>query len=75
YSGRPGEPLDPAPDADAVLEPFPMASMQHAFWIGRAEEEELGGVASFYSLVTPGGGGFFAPPPRGHPIADPALTS
>lgn len=37
---------DPAPDADSEFEPFPMASMQHAYWIGRAEEQELGGVAA-----------------------------
>ncbi|WP_307828481.1 amino acid adenylation domain-containing protein [Antrihabitans sp. YC2-6] len=27
-------------------EPFPLAQMQHAFWIGRSESHELGGVAA-----------------------------
>jgi mycobactin phenyloxazoline synthetase len=30
-------------DEDA---PFPLATMQHAYWIGRSEEQELGGVAA-----------------------------
>jgi mycobactin phenyloxazoline synthetase len=33
---------------DQALEdaPFPLATMQHAYWIGRADEQELGGVAA-----------------------------
>jgi mycobactin phenyloxazoline synthetase len=26
--------------------PFPLATMQHAYWIGRSDEQELGGVAA-----------------------------
>ena len=38
---RPAEP-------DQALEaaPFPLATMQHAYWIGRSGEQELGGVAA-----------------------------
>lgn len=37
-----------APDeAEATDEaPFPLAGMQHAYWIGRSDEQELGGVAA-----------------------------
>ncbi len=31
------------PQAEA---PFPLATMQHAYWIGRSDEQELGGVAA-----------------------------
>ncbi|MFI2282107.1 amino acid adenylation domain-containing protein [Nocardia beijingensis] len=31
---------------DDEREPFPLATMQHAYWIGRSEEQELGGVAA-----------------------------
>ncbi|GAA3983101.1 amino acid adenylation domain-containing protein [Thermobifida alba] len=34
-----------APDADA---PFPLATMQHAYWIGRQDEQPLGGVAAHF---------------------------
>ncbi|TQM28946.1 non-ribosomal peptide synthetase [Nocardia bhagyanarayanae] len=27
-------------------EPFPLATMQHAYWIGRSDEQDLGGVAA-----------------------------
>ena len=36
---RPTEPVS----EDA---PFPLAAMQHAYWIGRSDEQELGGVAA-----------------------------
>ncbi|OBK18184.1 non-ribosomal peptide synthetase [Mycobacterium asiaticum] len=36
------QPGEPATD-DA---PFPLAPMQHAYWIGRSDEQELGGVAA-----------------------------
>ncbi len=32
---------DPAEDA-----PFPLATMQHAYWVGRSDEQEFGGVAA-----------------------------
>src|ERR1700742_5030225 len=31
---------------EAEKVPFSLATMQHAYWIGRAEEQELGGVAA-----------------------------
>ncbi|MBF6427709.1 amino acid adenylation domain-containing protein [Nocardia cyriacigeorgica] len=44
------EPADPEPAAADPTEPFPLAVMQHAFWIGRAGTHDLGGVAAhFYS--------------------------
>lgn len=41
-AGPPAQPT-PAPEQDA---PFPLAPMQHAYWIGRSDEQELGGVAA-----------------------------
>lgn len=38
----PGIESEPAGDPD---EPFPLAPMQHALWLGRNEEQRLGGVA------------------------------
>src|ERR1700740_1845675 len=35
-------PAEPA----AEEAPFPLATMQHAYWIGRSDEQELGGVAA-----------------------------
>nr|WP_069161975.1 non-ribosomal peptide synthetase [Nocardia altamirensis] len=42
----------PAPDDSA---PFPLATMQHAYWIGRADEQELGGVAAHLYVEFDGG--------------------
>jgi mycobactin phenyloxazoline synthetase len=36
------EPAEPVAESD----PFPLATMQHAYWIGRSDEQELGGVAA-----------------------------
>ncbi|WP_068272672.1 non-ribosomal peptide synthetase [Aldersonia kunmingensis] len=33
-------------DPAAEFEPFPLAPMQHAYWIGRQDSQELGGVAA-----------------------------
>lgn len=46
-----------APDADPVLDdaPFPLAAMQHAYWIGRSDEQELGGVAAHLYVEFEGG--------------------
>ncbi|MFY2858787.1 amino acid adenylation domain-containing protein [Mycobacterium sp. THU-M104] len=48
-SAGPG-PADPAAASSAAETaedaPFPLATMQHAYWIGRADEQELGGVAA-----------------------------
>ncbi|CAM4502356.1 non-ribosomal peptide synthetase [Nocardia ninae] len=32
--------------ADDEFAPFPLATMQHAYWIGRSDEQDLGGVAA-----------------------------
>ena len=39
------EPTEPTEPADEHA-PFPLATMQHAYWIGRTDEQELGGVAA-----------------------------
>ncbi|WP_063044431.1 non-ribosomal peptide synthetase [Nocardia pseudovaccinii] len=39
---EPVENLDPGDE----FAPFPLGSMQHAYWIGRSEEQDLGGVAA-----------------------------
>nr|WP_232021878.1 non-ribosomal peptide synthetase [Mycobacterium basiliense] len=38
----------PVAPAEPVAEeaPFPLAGMQHAYWIGRSDEQQLGGVAA-----------------------------
>ena len=33
-------------DPENEFAPFPLGSMQHAYWIGRSEEQDLGGVAA-----------------------------
>ncbi|MFI7669772.1 amino acid adenylation domain-containing protein [Nocardia sp. NPDC049526] len=33
-------------DPEDEFAPFPLGSMQHAYWIGRSEEQDLGGVAA-----------------------------
>ncbi len=44
------------PDAAAgEEEPFPLAPMQHAYWIGRSHEQELGGVAAHLYVEFEGG--------------------
>ncbi|MCV6985431.1 amino acid adenylation domain-containing protein [Mycobacterium shinjukuense] len=43
----PAQPTVAGPvDAAADQTPFPLATMQHAYWIGRSDEQELGGVAA-----------------------------
>ncbi|OBA79636.1 non-ribosomal peptide synthetase [Mycobacterium sp. 1164966.3] len=44
-------------DREAVAEedPFPLATMQHAYWIGRSDEQELGGVAAHLYVEFDGG--------------------
>jgi mycobactin phenyloxazoline synthetase len=53
----PATPDDPPAEPDQALEaaPFPLASMQHAYWIGRSEEQELGGVAAHLYVEFDGG--------------------
>ncbi|KUL43447.1 non-ribosomal peptide synthetase [Streptomyces regalis] len=36
------------PPADDETSPFDLALMQHAYWVGRGEEHELGGVAAHF---------------------------
>lgn len=43
-------------DASDDAEPFPLAQMQHAFWIGRSESHELGGVAAHLYVEFDGSG-------------------
>lgn len=42
----PAPTAEPVDETVAVDEPFPLAPMQHAYWIGRSDEQELGGVAA-----------------------------
>src|SRR5580693_8545899 len=54
---RPATPDDRAAEPDQALEaaPFPLATMQHAYWIGRSDEQELGGVAAHLYVEFDGG--------------------
>ena len=40
------KPTEPVADPVAEQAPFPLATMQHAYWIGRSDEQELGGVTA-----------------------------
>lgn len=42
-----------APDLEDA--PFPLATMQHAYWIGRSDEQELGGVTAHLYAEFDGG--------------------
>lgn len=48
--GTPEDVEDTTEDA-----PFPLATMQHAYWIGRSEDQELGGVAAHLYVEFDGG--------------------
>lgn len=43
------------PSAAPDDSPFPLATMQHAYWIGRADEQALGGVAAHLYVEFDGG--------------------
>ncbi|MGH3554210.1 MAG: phosphopantetheine-binding protein, partial [Mycobacterium sp.] len=43
------------PDADAAAEAFGLAPMQHALWLGRQDEQQLGGVAGHLYVEFDGG--------------------
>jgi mycobactin phenyloxazoline synthetase len=49
----------PAPHVDASVEesdePFPLAPMQHAMWVGRQDKQRLGGVAGHLYVEFDGG--------------------
>ncbi len=53
----PATPDDLPAEKDRALEsaPFPLATMQHAYWIGRSDEQELGGVAAHLYVEFDGG--------------------
>ncbi|KZS66365.1 Phenyloxazoline synthase MbtB [Mycobacterium pseudokansasii] len=44
----------PVPAAEET--PFPLAPMQHAYWVGRSDEQELGGVAAHLYVEFDGAG-------------------
>lgn len=54
------EAVEDGPVAEGVVAeddtPFPLAAMQHAYWIGRADEQELGGVAPHLYVEFDGSG-------------------
>ena len=43
------------PTADALGEPFPLAPMQHAMWVGRQDNQPFGGVAGHLYVEFDGG--------------------
>ncbi|MDD4865979.1 MAG: amino acid adenylation domain-containing protein [Mycobacterium sp.] len=45
----------PAPPAGAPEEPFPLAPMQHALWVGRQHDQQYGGVAGHLYVEFDGG--------------------
>lgn len=55
---RPAEPADAPADAgrSGEDEPFSLAPMQHAMWVGRQENQQLGGVAGHLYVEFDGGG-------------------
>ncbi|MGW5310376.1 non-ribosomal peptide synthetase [Nocardia thailandica] len=62
------EPAAEDPAGDDELAPFPLAGMQHAYWIGRSGEQELGGVAAH--LYVEFDGGALDPDRLGKAVAD-----
>ncbi|MEB4209522.1 amino acid adenylation domain-containing protein [Mycobacterium sp. 94-17] len=44
-----------APDPAVAAEPFPLAPMQHAMWVGRQDNQQLGGVAGHLYVEFDGG--------------------
>lgn len=55
-AGAQPDPVDePAAAESADSDPFPLAGMQHAYWIGRSDEQELGGVAAHLYVEFDGG--------------------
>ncbi|HEX9834512.1 MAG TPA: amino acid adenylation domain-containing protein, partial [Mycobacterium sp.] len=48
-----GDPVDDGADAG---EPFPLAPMQHAMWLGRNDDQQLGGVAAHLYVEFDGAG-------------------
>ncbi|WP_208649086.1 non-ribosomal peptide synthetase [Mycobacterium innocens] len=55
--GTAAEPLAAQlPEPAAEETPFPLAPMQHAYWVGRSDEQELGGVAAHLYVEFDGAG-------------------
>ncbi|MDP7723867.1 amino acid adenylation domain-containing protein [Mycobacterium sp. TY814] len=57
-SGESAGPIMPPVAEEPTLDdeaPFPLAPMQHAYWIGRSDEQELGGVAAHLYVEFDGG--------------------
>ncbi len=52
---RSGETAEEAAQRADEFAPFPLATMQHAYWIGRSDEQELGGVAAHLYVEFDGG--------------------
>ncbi|WP_406143470.1 amino acid adenylation domain-containing protein [Streptomyces sp. NBC_01012] len=50
-----GRPLPLASGRAEETEPFPLATMQHAYWIGRQDGQPLGGVAAHFYVELDGG--------------------
>ncbi|WP_436775396.1 amino acid adenylation domain-containing protein [Yinghuangia sp. YIM S09857] len=52
-----GEAPETAAEAADPSEPFPLAAMQHAYWVGRGDDQVLGGVAAhlYTEFDRPGG--------------------
>ncbi|HEU4360689.1 MAG TPA: amino acid adenylation domain-containing protein [Mycobacterium sp.] len=46
---------EPPAEPEADTTPFPLATMQHAYWIGRSDEQQLGGVAAHLYVEFDGG--------------------
>lgn len=46
----------PIPTSPAADDPFPLAPMQHAYWIGRTDAADLGGVAAHLYVEFDGAG-------------------
>lgn len=47
-------PTPSVPQAGAESDPFPLATMQHAYWIGRQDGQPLGGVAAHFYVELDG---------------------
>ncbi|MEV8066813.1 amino acid adenylation domain-containing protein [Streptomyces sp. NPDC085995] len=47
-------PVLQAPDGEEPAESFPLATMQHAYWIGRQDGQPLGGVAAHFYVELDG---------------------
>ncbi len=50
----PPAPALQAPDGEEPAESFPLATMQHAYWIGRQDGQPLGGVAAHFYVELDG---------------------